>query len=342
MGVDTNNSIEQRKLFSDLLEESPNSNIKPSDVPSIPGLQYIRDFIDQQKHDDLLCQIDSFPWLTDLKRRVQHYGYKYEYKSRSVNNSMRIGPLPQWAEELADILCERRLAPERPDQVIVNEYRPGQGIANHIDCVPCFTDTIISLSLGSPCVMDLTNKETRQVLPLLLEPRSLVIMQGEARFAWMHGIPARKTDQYQNRTIQRGRRVSLTFRKVILDSPEPAAECPRPSQPNADAEGQTTEGLKSMNYDDWSYFNLLNLKEQVEDSVRSGQPMRAVLLAVNKEIAERRFALVGLLGESIVKEYGRWKSRERCEEQAKRMGLSVGTPFEFEKQPFETVVRELF
>jgi hypothetical protein len=190
--------------------------------------------------------------------------------------------------------------------------------------------------------MEFTNKETRQVLPLLLEPRSLVILQGDARFAWMHGIPARKTDQYQNRTIQRSRRVSLTFRKVILESLEPPSECTTPSQPKADDQGQATEGVKSMNYDHWSYINLLNLKEQLEDSIRNGEPMRAVLLAVNKEIAERRFALVGVLGGSIVKEYGRWKTRERCEEQAKAMGLPVGTPFEFEKQRFQTVVRELF
>jgi alkylated DNA repair dioxygenase AlkB len=207
-------TIQQRSLFDDLTDNAP----KPlPDLSAIVGLKYIWDFIDQEKHDDLLQQVDSQPWLTDLKRRVQHYGYKYDYKSRHVDYSMRIGPLPQWAEEIADILCERRLAPERPDQVIVNEYRQGQGIASHVDCQPCFTDTIISLSLGSPCVMDFTHKQTRQVVPLLLEPRSLVVLQDEARYIWLHGIPARKTDQYGDKTIQRERRVSLTFRKVIVE-----------------------------------------------------------------------------------------------------------------------------
>jgi alkylated DNA repair dioxygenase AlkB len=234
--MDTNNNVEERNLFADFPEESANQIITLPDVPSIVGLQYIRDFIDQKKHDDLLCQIDSAPWLTELKRRVQHYGYKYDYKSRSVNHSMHIGPLPQWAEELAHLLFERRLTPERPDQVIVNEYRRGQGIANHVDCVPCFADTIISLSLGSACVMKFTNKETHHVFPLLLEPRSLVILQGEARFDWMHGIPARKTDQYQNMTIQRGRRVSLTFRKVILESVEEGLVNGMPLKPKVDVE----------------------------------------------------------------------------------------------------------
>ena len=108
--------------------------------------------------------------------------------------------------------------PELPDQLIVNEYEPGQGIASHVDCVPCFTETIASLSLGSACVMNFGNKEKERVVPLLLEPRSLVILRSDARYNWTHGIAARKTDDLQGRVIQRRRRVSLTFRKVILDS----------------------------------------------------------------------------------------------------------------------------
>ena len=85
----------------------------------IPGLKYIQDFIDNAQHDDLLQQIDALPWLTELKRRVQHYGFKYDYKSRSVDHSMRIGTLPAWADELADLFCERRLAPgAKPDQLL--------------------------------------------------------------------------------------------------------------------------------------------------------------------------------------------------------------------------------
>ena len=97
-----------------------------------------------------------------------------------------------------------------------------------------------------------------------------------------------------------------------------------------------------MKYDEWSYANLLNLKDQLEENIRSGEPMRAVLIEVNKEIAERRFALVGVLGGRIVTEYGRWKSHVRCEEQAAGMGLPIGAKFELGQQPFETTIRELF
>ena len=87
---------------------------------------------------------------------------------------------------------------------------PGQGIAPHIDCIPCFSDTICSLSLGSSCVMELTNNEVKR--SIMLKPRSLLILKNDARYKWKHGIAPRKSDN----KIARNRRISLTFRKVIL------------------------------------------------------------------------------------------------------------------------------
>lgn len=60
---------------------------------------------------------------------------------------------------IASRLYEDTLMEVLPDQVIVNEYQPGQGIANHIDCISCFSGTVISLSLGSSCIMDFTRNE---------------------------------------------------------------------------------------------------------------------------------------------------------------------------------------
>ena len=79
------------------------------------------------------------------------------------------------------------------DQLIINEYFPGQGIAPHIDCEPCFTNTIASISLGSATVMDYTKDTTS--IPVVLRPRSLVVMKEESRYEWKHGIASRKTDK---------------------------------------------------------------------------------------------------------------------------------------------------
>lgn len=187
-----------------------------TDLSTIAGLSYIPDFIDAQTESSLLQTIDAQPWITELKRRVQHYGYRYDYKARSVTPESRLGLLPEWLSTYCDRLRTDGYFPQMPDQVIVNEYQSGQGIAPHIDCVPCFTETIASLSLGSPCVMEFTHTETQQKIPALLEPRSLVVLSGDARYHWRHAIPHRKTDQHNGSTFQRGRRLSLTFRKVIL------------------------------------------------------------------------------------------------------------------------------
>ncbi|HET6251070.1 MAG TPA: alpha-ketoglutarate-dependent dioxygenase AlkB [Tepidisphaeraceae bacterium] len=187
-----------------------------ADADAVAGLRYLPAFIETHEHDELMRQIDSHPWLSDLRRRVQHYGFRYDYSSRRITASMVAPPFPEWAAVFAARLADQGLAPEKPDQLIINEYLPGQGIAGHVDCVPCFSETIISMSLGSACVMEFTNGRTNRVVPVLLEPRGLVIMQGEARFDWKHGIRARKTDNFQGQIIRRARRVSLTFRKVIL------------------------------------------------------------------------------------------------------------------------------
>lgn len=184
-------------------------------APSIPGLIYMQEYTSPQQEAEMIRAIDAQPWITELKRRVQHYGYRYDYKARSVAPESRLGPLPEWLSPYCDHLCADGFFPQLPDQVIVNEYQPGQGIAPHIDCVPCFTDTIASLSLGSSCVMEFTHVETREEIPVLLEPRSLVVLTGDARYRWQHAIPHRKTDRYNGHIFQRGRRLSLTFRKVI-------------------------------------------------------------------------------------------------------------------------------
>src|SRR4051812_25674633 len=166
---------------------------------AVPGLRYLPGFVDASQEQELLAAIDAQPWLADLKRRVQHYGYRYDYKARKVDPAMYLGPLPDWALPLAGRLAEEGLMPSAPDQLIVNEYEPGQGISPHIDCVPCFGPVICSLTLGSSCVMELSSVSDDGRVSLLLESRSLLVLAGAARFDWRHSIPARKSDHLDER-----------------------------------------------------------------------------------------------------------------------------------------------
>jgi alkylated DNA repair dioxygenase AlkB len=107
--------------------------------------------------------------------------------------------------------------------MLVNEYLPGQGIAPHRDYAP-FGRTVVSLSLLSPCVMDFRHPRTGRKESLLLEPRSLVVLSDEARYEWEHGIAPRKRDAWRGQPVERGRRLSVTFRfRVTPGTPSGAS-----------------------------------------------------------------------------------------------------------------------
>lgn len=178
----------------------------------IAGLSYFEEVLRSEEQQRILDEIDARPWLHALRRRVQQYGYQYDYKARAIDHTMYLGPLPEFALRIAEQLLDRGLIVELPDQLIVNEYLPGQGIAPHIDCVACFKNTIVTVSLGSPVVMDFTSVATGERRSLRLAPGSVLILRDEARYHWKHAIAPRKFDQ----GVRRERRVSLTFRNVLV------------------------------------------------------------------------------------------------------------------------------
>jgi alkylated DNA repair dioxygenase AlkB len=186
-------------------------------IPTLPpGARIQPRFISEDEADTLLAAIDASDWRADLKRRVQHYGWRYDYRARQVTPDMALGPLPGWLSPLADRIGAEPDIDGAPDQVIVNEYRPGQGISAHVDCAPCFGPAIASLSLGGRCEMVFRHRISGERRSVMLEPLMLLILSGEARYDWTHEIPARKSDVINGERQPRTRRVSLTFRTVTL------------------------------------------------------------------------------------------------------------------------------
>ena len=176
---------------------------------------------------NLLADINKRSWMNDLKRRVQHYGWKYDYTSRSLSEDMRIGALPDFLSNVAMTLRERGWFDLAPDQVIVNEYRPGQGIAPHVDR-DCFGPTVATLSLGDAWPMEFApaNRDraraaqanrARERIELVLEVGSILVLRGAARSSWTHGIAPRHADGRGGSRRPRGTRVSVTFRTVKKD-----------------------------------------------------------------------------------------------------------------------------
>ena len=205
---------QKNTVETEILVNSPFQKI------SVPGLKYVRGFLTETEEGELVERIDEDPskWSKELKRHVQHYGWRYEYKSRQVDRRDRIGPLPDWALKFAYRLVEKGLVPELPDQLIVNEYQGAQGISRHVDSEASFDDHIAMISLLETWEMVFEKGKEKRVVPL--EKGSVAVMSGPSRTEWTHMIPARKTEPGQvmrNGKVQRilrERRLSLTFRKV--------------------------------------------------------------------------------------------------------------------------------
>ena len=196
---------------------------RPNKPPHrVPGLTLLREFVSEQEEAAIIAKIDRSEWSNELQRRVQHYGWRYDYSSRQIDPSMRIGPLPEWARDIGQRLVEAGYFREGPpDQVIVNEYCGKQGISRHIDSPSSFTGVVAMISLLDSWEMVFRERGSKTKFAAMLERRSATILEGDARYRWTHEIPKRKNEpgfvkpgNKRPTPIPRNRRVSLTFRKI--------------------------------------------------------------------------------------------------------------------------------
>ena len=187
-------------------------------VDAVPGLQFLPGFLTPEQESECVRRINAAEgeWRNDLRRRVQHYGWRYDYKARAITPDMHIGALPDWLADIAKRLYdETGLFDRVPEQVIVNEYQPGQGIATHIDH-PGFGPTVCTVSLLDDWEMDFS-ENWKDKTPALLHRRSCVLLTGDSRSIWQHGIAPRQREYTESGKLERrrSRRLSLTFRTVL-------------------------------------------------------------------------------------------------------------------------------
>lgn len=201
----------------------------PENVIQIPGLEYYPLYVTPSETEKLLQIIENNPWVKEIRRRQQHYGYLYYH---TKHNLQTLQPVDQICEtslplQSFDFIIEKMLndgifpKEDPPTQCLVNEYIGNHRIASHFDDFNAFGDVIAGLSLLEPCFMTIKSIENKEIeTKFLMEDRSLYVLKKDARYKWKHGITAMRC--FENpRTQQkfyRGekwRRISLTFRKIL-------------------------------------------------------------------------------------------------------------------------------
>src|SRR3954451_15445778 len=94
--------------------------VADEDLPPIPGLRYLRDYVSTADERRLVRAIDAAAWDTEWQRRRQPYGGSYGQGGTAP-------PIPAWGQRLAQRLLQDGVTSVPFDQMLVNEYVPGQG-----------------------------------------------------------------------------------------------------------------------------------------------------------------------------------------------------------------------
>ncbi|KAF4690223.1 Alkylated DNA repair protein alkB 8 [Perkinsus olseni] len=203
---------------------STSSSVSTTTDELPPGLTVIPDFITEDEEKRLLAVVDEGQWDETIRRRVQHFGHAFNYASLRAEDADLQGEasMPAYTDELVGRIRANSVDEARdfePDQLTINEYTPGVGIAFHVDTHSAFEGPIVILSIAGGIVLEFRKSEgekEERALPLWLPRRSLAVMGGESRFGWVHGIAGRKTDRVgpDGKLVERHRRISLTFRQM--------------------------------------------------------------------------------------------------------------------------------
>jgi len=202
---------------------------------------YIPNFLSKEDEHYLKECVNKSPkprWTQLQNRRLQNWGGVPHPKGMIAEE------IPTWLRSIMTRVSNLGVFGEKkPNHVLVNEYLPGQGIMPHLDG-PLFYPTITTVNLGSHGVLNfyrpLDDKAadaeatvamdwaSRLEFSLLLEPRSLLILQEKCYHHFLHGIDEKTDDLITsdilnadkcsivqlNDTLSRETRISLTIRHV--------------------------------------------------------------------------------------------------------------------------------
>lgn len=148
-----------------------------------------------------------FGKLILTKRKVAWYGdqeFEYTY-SKTTKKAL------PWTSELLELKAAvEEKTGETFNSCLLNLYHSGdEGMAWHSDAEKDLkkNGAIASLSFGAERKFAFKHKETKEVVSLILEHGSLLVMKDTTQTHWLHRLPPTKTTAKP--------RVNLTFRTIV-------------------------------------------------------------------------------------------------------------------------------
>ncbi|XP_026805127.1 alpha-ketoglutarate-dependent dioxygenase alkB homolog 6 [Rhopalosiphum maidis] len=212
-----------------------NINLKDNKLTTVDdAAYYIPNFITEDQESYIMEKVNSAPkpkWCQLKNRRVQNWGGMPHIKGLIPET------IPDWLKGFMDQVDGLHVFPStnKPNHVLINEYLSGQGIMPHLDG-SLFFPTISTITCGSHTVLnfymplkDEAVVSNEKVYSVLLERRSLLVLQGKMYTEYMHGIEEISNDiiddnisnitycgsNYQKGiSLTRNKRISLTIRNV--------------------------------------------------------------------------------------------------------------------------------
>ncbi|KAM4858073.1 alpha-ketoglutarate-dependent dioxygenase alkB homolog 7, mitochondrial [Urocitellus parryii] len=155
----------------------------------------------------------------ELEPELRRRRYEYDHWDAAIHG-FRETEKSRWSEASQAILQRVQSAAFDPGQTLLSrvhvlDLEPQGYIKPHVDSVKFCGATIAGLSLLSPSVMRLVHtQEPGQWLELLLEPGSLYILRGSARYDFSHEILRDEESFFGDRRIPRSRRISVICRSL--------------------------------------------------------------------------------------------------------------------------------
>lgn len=151
-------------------------------------------------------QIPAQRWVTLSHRRLQAHP-----STLTKSNTLLAAPLPSYlldpiVDRFTDLGIFNQTPHKKPNHVLINEYKKGEGIMMHEDG-SAYAPVVATVSLGTALCLDLAWKKERlesegantsdYTLPtrILQEPRSLLITTGSAYADLLHGISPVEVDE---------------------------------------------------------------------------------------------------------------------------------------------------